>query len=301
MADWPEISQCKSENRRELVLKGNNERNKKIEKLDGELPKQLYDLHLLNFLELSSLGVKRLNDKLGNLTSLTQLFLMKNELVKIPDTLCSIITLKFLDVSENIIESLPANIGNLVNLHTLNLTGNKLTSLPDSFSNLESLAVLLLSQNKFSKFPIVLYDEPLALRIADLNVSSNEIDDIGDSIEKMIMLKNLDSSNNKISELTQAIGKCLKLKQVAFKNNPLKDKRLKKLIEQNGSQKSILDYIRSKGRKISADQQGKQKPQGKGARKKLKDERVKTEAEEQQKDLIRFFLEVLKLDDKKGK
>ena len=301
MADWAEISQCKSESRRELVLKGNAERKKKIKKLDGELPPELYDLKLLNFLELSSLGVSKLGCKLENLSCLTQLFLMKNELVELPDVLCNIRTLKFLDVSENLVEVLPENIGQLVNLHTFNMTSNKLSSLPESFSNLENLAVLLLAQNKFNSFPQVLLVEPICCRLADLNVSGNEIDDISDSIEKLVMLKNFDASSNSISELTQSIGKCLKLKQVAFKSNPLKDRRLKKLIEQNGSQKSILDYIRSKGRKISSDPVDKQKSQGKGARKKLKDEKVKTEVEEQQKDLIRFFLEVLKLDDKKGR
>uniref|UniRef100_H2YAL6 B3/B4 tRNA-binding domain-containing protein n=1 Tax=Ciona savignyi TaxID=51511 RepID=H2YAL6_CIOSA len=92
---------------------------------------------------------------------------------------------------------------------------------------------------------------------------------------------------------------CLKLKQVNFKSNPLKDRRLKKLIDQDSSQKSIMDYIRSKGRaSISSKQKentSKSIPAGKGARKKLKDQKVQ-EAENVD-DLVKSFVEVLKVDE----
>ena len=301
MEDWEEIVQCQSNSRRELVLKGNFERREKIRKANGKLPLQLYELDLLNFLELSSLGIRKLHSKIENLQNLTQLFLMKNELADIPDAICSLVNLKFLDISENLILSLPENVGKLVNLHTLNATNNQLSDLPSLTSELSNLAVLLLASNRFTQFPNVLYDEPVCSRLAEINISNNQIDDISDAIVKMTMLKIFDASNNNIAELTQSLGKCLKLKQVFFKNNPLKDNRLRKLIENNGSQKSILDYIRAKGRKIATSNAGTQNVQSKGARRKLKDEKVKSVVEKQQKDLICHYLEVLKLDDEKGK
>ena len=303
MESWTELDQCEKESRRELVLKGNEDLRKRVKKLNGQLPSQLYELSLLNFLETSSMNIEMLSNSIGNLQNLTQLFLMKNKLTKLPDTICSLKELKYLDVAENLLLCLPDKIGKLNKLHTLNLAHNSLNELPKSVSALESLAVLNISQNNFSKFPVDLYSKPVCLRLADLNASHNTIDDIHDSIEGMIMLKNLDMSDNNILELTQAIGKCLKLKQTSFKSNPLKDRRLKKLIEQNNSQKAVLDYIRTKGRKIGAVNPGNtEQNQTKGGetRKKLKNQRAKAAEEKEEKAFAKYFLQVLKVEDDEG-
>ena len=300
MSDWVEIATCQVESRRELVLKGNEELKNRLAESNGELPLQLYDLTLLNFLEISSLGISSLHQKIEKLQNLTQVYLMKNQLDQIPNEICTITTLKLLDVSENVLTSLPDDFGNLVQLHTFNAAHNKLPSLPESVSNLKNLAVLHLSNNLLSEFPPALYNEPVCLRLADFDASNNDIIDISDAIEKMTMLKSFEISNNKITELTQAIGRCIKLKQTDFKGNPLKDKRLKKLIEQKGSQKSILDYIRSKGRKVVSTNSDTSKSQSKETRKRLKDHKVKAATEEMEKDLAKYFIQVLKLDDEKG-
>ncbi|XP_007440841.1 leucine-rich repeat-containing protein 47, partial [Python bivittatus] len=60
-------------------------------------------------------------------------------------------------------------------------------------------------------------------------------------------LKTLDVSNNKLSEIPAELADCPKLKDVNLKGNALKDKRLEKMV--NGCQtKSILEYLRGRGR-----------------------------------------------------
>lgn len=57
----------------------------------------------------------------------------------------------------------------------------------------------------------------------------------------------LDLSNNKLSEIPFELSDCSKLKDINFKGNKLSDKRLEKMV--NGCRtKSILDYLRGRGR-----------------------------------------------------
>nr|XP_002131295.1 leucine-rich repeat-containing protein 47-like [Ciona intestinalis] len=296
---WSEIKQAKEEQRRELVLKG-PELKKKVDDADGCLPDDLYELSLLNFLEVNSLGVKCLNPKLENLQNLSQLFLRQNLLTEIPACACNIITLKILDLSQNALTLLPQNLGNLVNLQTLNVAHNSLSDVPESAKALANLAVLDISTNKFTELPYCLFELPLSARLAEIHASHNAIEDVKDEIEEITMLKVFDLSNNQLNELTKNIGYCLKLKQVNFKSNPLKDRRLRKLVDQDSSQKSIMDYIRSKGRQ-SKKKESKSKnvnekqTAGKGARKKLKDQ--KAQEAENIDELIKCVIEVLKVEE----
>ena len=301
---WPEIEHALVEKRRELVLKG--DLKEKVKKLDGALPASLYNLTLLNFLEVHSLEVTELDDGLGNLLNLTQFYFRDNLISKLPDSVCSLSSLKILDVSSNSISCLPDEFGNLQNLHTLNVCNNELDDLPESIKDLPCLAVLDLSQNKFTNFPHVLTEGSLAARLAELYISHNDIDDVDDDIEKVVLLKVFDASSNRIKELPRSLGKCLKLKQTNFKTNCLKDRRLKKLIEQDSgsSQKAILDYIRSKGRvantKANENKNGSGrhveagKVKSKGARKKLKGKKLQEDLDYEE-ELVKYTVEVLKV------
>jgi len=309
MADesWSEIDHASSEKRRELVLKG--DLKEKVNGLDGKLPSSLYQLTLLNFLEIHSLEVEELSEELGNLSSLAQFYFRDNLITCLPESICSLTALKILDLSSNAISALPEDFGNLYNLHTLNVCNNQLTELPQSIKDLSCLAVLDLSQNKFSTFPSVLTEGSIAARLAELFISHNDIDDVDDDVEKILLLKVFDASSNKIRELPRSMGKCLKLKQTNFKTNCLKDRRLKKLIEQDSgsSQKAILDYIRSKGRVANAAKNASKnggdaggriveggKVKSKGARKKLKGKKAQQDLDYEE-ELVKYTVEVLKV------
>nr|CAB3263521.1 leucine-rich repeat-containing protein 47-like [Phallusia mammillata] len=295
---WPEIVQASSEKRRELVLKGTDaDLKQRVQDADGLLPSELYQLELLNFLQINSLAVRELSNEVSSLKNLSQFFCRQNALTSIPDEITCIKTLKFLDMSENAITELPENIGQLMNLQTLNMAHNKLTCLPSSVCDLASLAILDVSQNNFEEFPDVLCKAPVCERLAEFQASHNNIDDVPDSVENIVMLKVFDLSNNQIKELGRSIAGCLKLKQVNFTSNPLKDKRLKKLIDQKNSQKSIMDYIRTKGRaKQNQNATNEKTQQGKGGRKKLKGQKAHEAVAAEEEALVKYFIDVLKVD-----
>lgn len=302
---WPEIDHALTEKRRELVLK----KDLKEKVVDGKLPSSLFKLTLLNFLEIHSLEINEIDEELGSLSALTQFYFRDNLITRLPDSICSLTNLRILDLSSNAIASLPENFGNLYNLHTLNVSNNQLTELPDTIRDLSCLAVLDLSGNRFRDFPSVLTQGSVAARLAELHISHNDLDDVDDAIEKVLLLKVFDASSNKIKELPRSLGKCIKLKQTNFKTNCLKDRRLKKLIEQDSgsSQKAIIDYIRSKGRqpnsnksqsKNGGDDGGRVveagKVKSKGARKKLKGKKNQEDLDYEE-ELVKFTVEVLKV------
>ncbi|XP_039251163.1 leucine-rich repeat-containing protein 47-like [Styela clava] len=291
MSDWPEIAQCKEEKRRELVIKGTPDTRLKIEKNDNVLPEDLYSLTLLNFLEVSECGITSLSKDISSLSALMQLIINGNNLVSLPDEICTLKQLKVLDISYNALEELPDEFGNIRNLQTLNLNCNKLSQLPESVKNLSLLSTLNISNNKFTEIPQALI-EGNQKHLADLKASHNQIEDVNDGIGTLEALKTLDLSVNKIKELPQTLANCFKLKSADYKDNPLKDRRLKKLIEQNNSsQKAIMDYIRTKGRPAGGENGSVGTGNKSGGKKKKKGKNAKVDVEE---ELIKHIIQVLK-------
>lgn len=91
----------------------------------------------------------------------------------------------------------------------------------------------------------------------------------------------LDLSNNKLSEIPPDLSDCPKLKEVNFKGNKLKDKRLEKMV--NGCQtKSILEYLRGKGKGRQGEDRGDGVDGGRSREKKRQQLRKKDKGEDQQ-------------------
>lgn len=248
MDDWPEIAQSLEERRRELTIKGSPDIRTRVNDLSGKLPNVLFALELLNFLEISSCDIEELSEKISSLSSLANLILSSNKIQSLPQSFCTLAHLKVLDLSYNQIDVLPDRFGELTSLQSLNINNNKLSEFPQSFSSLSRLSSLNISNNAFKVVPKVLF-EIQPNHITELTASHNVIEYVDDGFENLEALKILDLSENKILELPQSIASCSKLKQANYKGNPLKDGRLKKLIEQsNSKQKAIMDYIRTKGR-----------------------------------------------------
>lgn len=111
----------------------------------------------------------------------------------------------------------------------------------------------------------------------------------------------LDLSNNKLTEVPPHLSDCPKLKEVNFKGNKLSDKRLEKMV--NGCQtKSILDYLRGKGRGRPGEEGGDADGGGRNADKKKKQQQRKKkgkEAEEQDEveELNKTVVRVLHVSD----
>lgn len=91
-------------------------------------------------------------DSLGQLSALSVLDLSGNSLTgNIPESFVSLANLSSLDLSGNFFSgSIPSGIGTLSRLQYLNLSGNALNSLPAQLGGLTSLVDLDLSENSFS-------------------------------------------------------------------------------------------------------------------------------------------------------
>lgn len=94
----------------------------------------------------------------------------------------------------------------------------------------------------------------------------------------------LDLSNNKLKEIPTELSDCAKLKEINFKGNKLSDKRLEKMV--NGCQtKSILDYLRGKG-KGKQGEEGGEADGGRRADKGKRQQRKKKEKVGDQQDEV---------------
>ncbi|MCH9814097.1 MAG: GNAT family N-acetyltransferase [Epsilonproteobacteria bacterium] len=145
---------------------------------------------------------------------------------------------KRLDLSSCDIESLPDDFGKLTSLYSLNLADNKLTTLPDSLEALKNLGFIDLRNNAFQKVPSVLYTmalkslnlsfnqlkrvENFPYMIRVLNLSNNEIGDIGSEIGGLLELRSLNLSQNHIHSIDSGIVHLVNLEILNLEGNYLK-------------------------------------------------------------------------------
>lgn len=265
--EWSEISQALEEKRRELVLTG-KDIALKVEK--NGLDDGLYSLDLLNFLEISSVGLRSISDDLGKLDNLVNLVLRSNKLSALPASIGQLKKIHLLDVSRNELLELPDEIGDLCDLHTFDASGNQISNLPETMGKLDKLTVFNCSTNKIASVDILMSDT-FSAHLSTIVASGNEIDSVSFDVGCLHVLKKLDMSSNKILELPASLADCGKLRDLDFKDNPIKDRRLAKLVQQSKGQKAILDYVRSNGAKPdqeSGDKKGQKKGKKKGGKKK---------------------------------
>nr|GEW78206.1 probable LRR receptor-like serine/threonine-protein kinase At2g16250 [Tanacetum cinerariifolium] len=149
--------------------------------LPGSMPNWLgVKVRRLKVLDLRNCGITGgVPFSIGNLTSLSELYLSGNELTGIiPSSFGMLSRLKVLDLSRNLLTgSVPECFGNLVNFRYLNLSGNSLSSaVPAQIGNLANLVVLDLSCNHFSgDLPVVLWS---LCHLSFLDVSDNKFEGV---------------------------------------------------------------------------------------------------------------------------
>ena len=277
---WVEVDKAKNENRRELVIVGPTFKEK-VEK--NGLDSRIFSLSQLNFLDMSGIGLKSLSPEVENLSNLTNLILIQNQLCELPPKVGKLKKLKLLDVNNNCLKILPQEVSGLKELQTLNCNNNQLEIFVD-VTHLTNLHSLDISHNKLTSLPKGI-DSSDFTALLTINASDNEIDDLSESLWQIPTLKNLDLSNNKINTLSVNMADCFKLKDFKCTGNNLKDRRLKKLVEQC-STKAILDYL-SNQRGVSNEGGGK------GASKKVnKKEKQKIEKETELRNQPRSCIKV---------
>ncbi|XP_011498436.1 PREDICTED: leucine-rich repeat-containing protein 47-like [Ceratosolen solmsi marchali] len=240
---WYEITQAIKDNRRELILSG-EEVSRKI--AENGLDSTLFDIDTINYLNISNTCLNHLPDELGNLQNITNLVLHSNLIKNLPNTIGNLKKLKVLDCSQNELEEVPSELRDLPQLMTLNLRSNQFSYLPPQISNAK-LCSIDLSNNKFEEFPDICYAE--LIHLAEVRLNNNLIKVIPTNISVLPSLKLLDLGANQISVIPGEVADCTKLKDLNLKDNPLNDKRLLKLVNQC-RMKQVLDYVRQNCIKI---------------------------------------------------
>ena len=90
---------------------------------------------------------------LGNLTSLSTLYLDWNNITLLPESFSALINLAHLVISNNNLISLPEDFGNLTNLFFLDLGYNQISSIPESIGDLQNIMYFWIFNNQLSQLP----------------------------------------------------------------------------------------------------------------------------------------------------
>jgi Leucine-rich repeat (LRR) protein len=141
--------------------------------------------------------------EIGDLTKITYLSLVINEINSIPSEIGNLSELKYLDLGFNQLKTIPPEIGNLSSITGLRLYFNQLISIPKEISNLSALSYLLLSGNKLSSIPKEIGSLPV---LQSLQLQKNQLTNIPPEIANLSTLGHLDLSSNKLSSLPDLSG-----------------------------------------------------------------------------------------------
>ena len=127
---WPEAAQ--PEDWEGVTMENGRVVKLKLEKLEltGAVPADIGQLTSLTKLNLLGNQLTSVPAEIGQLTSLKLLFLFGNQLTSVPAEIGQLTSLKELSLYNNQLTSVPAEIGQLMSLVELSLSGNQLTSLP---------------------------------------------------------------------------------------------------------------------------------------------------------------------------
>jgi internalin A len=129
-------------------------------------------------LYLSSLGLKNLPPKIGELKLLGVLDLSINNLTTLPVEIGKLSNLNYLDVSDNKLDSLPIEITKLKDLSFLILSNNQITTLPKEINDLKQLKVLNLNGNPLPIPPEILgrINEPKTILHYYFTIAGRKVD-----------------------------------------------------------------------------------------------------------------------------
>ncbi|XP_052888117.1 leucine-rich repeat-containing protein 47-like [Anopheles moucheti] len=238
---WPEVDAVKSENRRELKLTG-AQVSERIVKNGGNLDDAIYQLSVLNLLEVSDTALEKISQRIDKLHHLQSLLLYRNRITQLPATVGLLSELKVLDLSGNLLTELPIEFAKLHSLTTLNLSFNRLKTV--DLAALERLSVCNLSGNELAVVPQFHIGQ--THHLTEVNLEKNCIVILPEELTQQHILRVLNVADNKIEQVPKYITKCAKLKELNLTGNPLKDKRLLKLVDQCRT-KQVLDYVEKNG------------------------------------------------------
>ncbi len=184
-----------------------------------DLPGSVKHLRSLKTLDVSNNSIVNLPNEIGELTELRSLSASNNYLLGLPDKFGSLINLRQLVLENNRLTTIPQYA--LPLLRMLNLNNNIIQSLIDNDQTLPSLEYLYLARNglkSFEKKHGIYYPN---LKVLD--VSTNELKGLPNSIWKLGTLEKLNADNNQLQSLPETIIMLAALQSLRCSNNKIRE------------------------------------------------------------------------------
>ncbi len=178
-------------------------------------------------LDLSNTGLKRIPEKINELTHLKYLYLSKNSISKI-ENLNNLNNLDYLDLSNNILSSING-VEELINLKKLDLSYNVISKLTGRIKSLYSLEILRLDYNNIQYTDNLLNLKNLQ-NLITLSLNGNQLQElkIFEDEKFLINLEELFIQYNKLIFLTINFSKLqrIKLVNLCYNNSLFSEKSL---------------------------------------------------------------------------
>eukprot|EP01006_Ploeotia_vitrea_P017196 TRINITY_DN48268_c0_g1_i2.p1 TRINITY_DN48268_c0_g1~~TRINITY_DN48268_c0_g1_i2.p1 ORF type:complete len:267 (-),score=44.80 TRINITY_DN48268_c0_g1_i2:104-904(-) len=168
------------------------------------LPDEIFTLTSLEDLNLFNNSLKRVPVELNKLTELRQLNLASNKLNQlVPNSLNGMKHLKRLALFWNRIVKLP-NLADLVELETLQLQGNLIQEWPQLDKH-PCLKEINLTKNEISSLPAAAFSPQTFPELRELEINSNKLESLPDSLATLPNLTKLSISENKLTSLPDGV------------------------------------------------------------------------------------------------
>ncbi|CAI9107035.1 OLC1v1006307C3 [Oldenlandia corymbosa var. corymbosa] len=196
------------------------------------IPEEVYGLRsFVRVLDLSRNSIQEIPDKINLLSSIQKLFLNANNLVDGSLSwkgLESLKSLTILSLSHNSLSELPPAVGALTSLRQLQVENNDLISLPSEIELLTELQILKVNNNRINRIPdsiggcislvevqhcflvshfLLYYPNPNSRQISPVDLSSNLLVELPETVGNLKDLKALYLSNNGLHSLPRTLFK----------------------------------------------------------------------------------------------
>ena len=186
-----------------------------------QIPESLYEMKSLTSLDIgSNSNIDILPEGLSRLHLIQYLNISNLRLKKFPNYIFSYTNLKELNLSSMDLNTVPEDLSKLNQLEWLNLSNNSLALFPNEMLNLSNLRHLFLNDNQLENIPL---DISMLSQLIELHLQNNKLGSLSPGIGNLTLLIYLNVSNNLIRHLPATIGYLSYLKaskSFHFDNNP---------------------------------------------------------------------------------
>jgi len=179
----------------------------------------------LRYISLRGCGISALPSGLASCLNLKELDVSENELKAISNSLGYLRQITSLNVSGNKLKSLPGALCSLSQIRVVDASHNEIESFPSCFLSVSGFGKLLLNHNKIKRIP----DSLRMSTVSALELDSNLIAEIPESIGNLKSLERLSLVGNQLTTLPEGIGGCVALAFFDVRGNFLETLPVKQL------------------------------------------------------------------------